>query len=58
LKQFATTHTELADKITAMEKKYDAEFLVVFQAIKKLLEPPSLPPKRRIGFRSPDEAEQ
>ncbi len=43
-------HKELAQKIAAMEEKYDVQFRVVFQAIKQLLEPPEVPPKRRIGF--------
>jgi hypothetical protein len=33
-----------------MEKKYDKQFAVVFQAIKQLLEPPPLKPKPLIGF--------
>jgi hypothetical protein len=33
-----------------MEKKYDGQFRVVFDAIRKLLTPPPIPPKRRIGF--------
>lgn len=49
LRQLAGTHKELAEKIAAMEKKYDSQFAVVFKAIKQLLNPPE-PPKRRIGF--------
>jgi hypothetical protein len=33
-----------------MESKYDEQFKVVFDAIRKLLTPPEEPPKRRIGF--------
>lgn len=44
---------DLAQKIAAMEKKYDAHFSVVFKAIKRLLEPPA-EPKRRIGFYTGD----
>jgi hypothetical protein len=54
LRQLAGTHKELADKIAAIEKKYDSQFAVVFKAIRRLLEPPA-PPKRRIGFHVPDE---
>lgn len=39
----------LARKLTALEKKYDAQFKVVFDAIRELMEPPAKP-KRRIGF--------
>ena len=35
-----------------MEKKYDAQFQVVFTAIKKLMEPLPVPPAKRIGFRA------
>jgi hypothetical protein len=35
-----------------MEKKYDKQFAIVFQAIKQLLEPPPAKEKRTIGFRT------
>ena len=40
---------EVKKKIEAMEKKYDGQFRVVFNALKKLMEPPKKP-KRTIGF--------
>ena len=40
---------QLAKKLQELEKKYDAQFKVVFDAIHALLEPPKKP-KRRIGF--------
>lgn len=49
LKQFLLTNKELAQKLSSLEKKYDAQFSVVFDAIRELINPP-LPPKRRIGF--------
>ena len=50
LRQMLATHAELARKIEALEKKYDAQFKVVFDAIRRLMEP--APTKRReIGFR-------
>lgn len=49
LREIAITHKDLKRKIEAMEKKYDRQFKVVFEAIRKLLEP--LPTtKKRIGF--------
>jgi len=39
----------LARKLAALEKKYDAQFRVVFDAIRELMEPP-VKTKRRIGF--------
>jgi hypothetical protein len=50
LKRMALTYTELKRKIGAMERKYDKQFAVVFQAIKQLLEPPPVKPKPPIGF--------
>ena len=50
LKRMALTYTELKRKIGAMERKYDKQFAVVFQAIKQLLEPPPVKPRPPIGF--------
>ena len=49
LREMLLTHGELRRKIEAMERKYDQQFRVVFNAIRKLLEPPEKP-KRRIDF--------
>ncbi len=49
LREIAITHKDLQQKIEAMEKKYDRQFKVVFDAIRKLLTPPEKP-KRSIGF--------
>lgn len=46
----ALTYVGLKRKIEHIEKKYDAQFSIVFEAIKKLLEPPPGKPKPRIGF--------
>lgn len=56
LREVMATHKDLAHKIEALEHKYgthDQEIQVIFKAIKKLLEPPAVPPKRRIGFSPP-----
>jgi len=50
LRRVALTYVGLKRKIENMEKKYDAQFGIVFDAIKRLLEPPPEKPKRRIGF--------
>ena len=47
-------HEELARKITAVERKYDAQFKVVFDAIHELMKP-ARSSKRRIGFQSDDD---
>lgn len=50
LREMLLSYKELKEKIEAMERKYDEQFAVVFDAIKKLLEPPASKPKRKIGF--------
>jgi hypothetical protein len=50
LRRVALTYTGLRRKIGEMERKYDSQFSIVFDAIRKLLNPPPDPPKRRIGF--------
>jgi len=57
LRESMATHKDLASKMEALERKYsshDQELQTVFKAIKKLMEPPPAPPKRRIGFRAPE----
>ena len=49
LREIALTHVALKRKIEAMERNYDRQFKAVFEAIKKLLEPPPAR-KRKIGF--------
>ena len=50
LRRILTEHKDLARKLDALERKYDAQFKVVFDTIRKLMEPPSAIAKRRIGF--------
>ena len=40
----------LARKLDGLEKKYDAQFKVVFEAIRELMTPSQPKSKRRIGF--------
>lgn len=49
LRVILATHVELARKIEEMEKKYDARFKIVFEAIRELMAPRGKP-QRRIGF--------
>jgi hypothetical protein len=49
LRQILSTHKELARKLEELEKKYDAQFRVVFDAIKQLMVEEEKP-KPRIGF--------
>ncbi len=50
LRELLLSNTDLARKLEALEQKYDAQFRVVFDAIRELMTPPD-PPKRQIGFR-------
>ena len=54
LRRILATHADLARKLEALEKRYDAQFKAVFDAIRELMAPPELPRKRRIGFLSGD----
>jgi phage regulator Rha-like protein len=49
LREMLATHKDLAKKLEDMERKYDAQFKVVFDAIRELMKPPE-PKKRQIGF--------
>jgi hypothetical protein len=50
LRQMLASNAELAGKLDALEKKYDAQFKVVFDAIRQLMQPPPSKPKPPIGF--------
>ncbi len=49
LREIIASHKDLACKLEALEKKYDVQFRVVFDAIRKILNPEEKP-KRKIGF--------
>jgi len=49
LRQMLASNAELSRKMDALEKKYDAQFKVVFDAIRQLMAPPETK-KRKIGF--------
>jgi len=51
LRQLLASHAGLARKLAELERKYDAHFKVVFDAIRQLMAPPEPRAKRRIGFR-------
>ncbi len=51
LRQILASHAELSRKLAALEQKYDAQFKVVFDAIRELMAPPPQPKRRgKIGF--------
>ena len=52
LREVLLTHKELAQKLEGLERKYqlhETDIQVIFEAIKKLLEPPEEPPKPRFN---------
>jgi len=56
LRQMLASNADLARKLAALERKYDAQFKVVFDAIRQLMTPPEPRRKRRIGFAPPEAA--
>src|SRR5437899_5591184 len=51
LRRMLTSNESLARKLDALEKKYDARFKAVFDAIRQLMSPPAAG-RRMIGFRA------
>lgn len=51
LRKILATHKDLARKLEELEKKYDAQFRVVFEAIRRLMKEDERP-KGKIGFHS------
>jgi len=49
LRQILASHKDLLRKINEMESKYDRQFKIVFDAIRKIISPAVIP-KKRIGF--------
>ncbi len=49
LREMISTHRDLARKLSELEKKYDGQFQIVFEAIRQIIEVEQRP-KRRIGF--------
>ena len=49
LRKMLASHKDFKRKIAALEKKYDEQFKVVFDAIRELMRPPERP-RRKIGF--------
>ncbi len=51
LRRILASNRELSKRLDELEKKYDAQFKIVFDAIRQLMAPSeSQPPKKRIGF--------
>lgn len=56
LRRLLASHADLARKLEELERKYDSQFRVVFDAIRQLMAPPTEDQKRRrIGFHATHE---
>ena len=49
LRHILSSHADLARNLEELEKKYDKQFRVVFDALRELMEPPE-PSRKQIGF--------
>jgi hypothetical protein len=49
LRELLATHADLARRLDELEKKYDKQFAVVFEAIRQMMAPPT-EEKREIGY--------
>ena len=52
LRQIISSHADLARKLHELEKKYDTQFRIVFDAIRELMSPPESK-RKQIGFHRP-----
>jgi hypothetical protein len=52
LRQMALNHEQLSHRIDDLERKYDGRFQMIFEAVRELIGPRPVPPRRRIGFRT------
>ena len=50
LRAMLASNEDLARKLAALEKRYDAQFKTVFDAIRQLMAPPESKLRRSIGF--------
>jgi len=54
LREMIGSHKDLARRLDELEKKYDKQFSIVFEAIRQLMIPPE-PKRKKIGFMRHDE---
>ncbi len=58
VREMLSTHADLTRRLDALERKYDAQFKAVFDAIRQLMATPADPPKPRIGYQTEHERRQ
>ena len=54
LRALVAAHAELAERLDALEQRFDRQFRIVFDAIRQLMQPATTPVPSRIGFRAAD----
>ncbi len=52
LRRMILSQEKLSRKLLELERRYDRQFKVVFDAIRQIMSPDPPPKRRRIGFRS------
>lgn len=52
LREFLLSNQDLARKLAMLENKYDAQFKVIFDAIRELMNPSTNISKRKIGIKA------
>jgi len=50
LRHMLASHEQLARRLDALEKRYDGQFRIVFDAIRELMEPPPSAGKKPVGY--------
>jgi hypothetical protein len=53
LRRILATHEELARKLASLERRYDKQFKLIFDAIREIMTPKDPPKRRQIGFHGP-----
>lgn len=51
LRRLLLSQEAMARKLSALERRYDSQFKIVFDAIRQIMAPEAPPKQRRIGFR-------
>jgi hypothetical protein len=54
-REMLASNAELARKVASLERKYDSQFKVIFDAIRQLMAPPAEPQKSTIGYQTEEE---
>jgi phage regulator Rha-like protein len=50
MRETMISHKDLSRRLDDMERKNNSKFKAIFDALRELMEPPPVPPKRPIGF--------